>query len=238
MEKGDREVHLTEADKALAEALETLATGERGTAADAAVMRLDRALRPLVTRVAGRWRHVLEHEDALQVVWQRLLTAAHQYDRRKGPPIAWLFGVVRFAVLTRLSQLQQSRRRHPLPLVRIHSENVSGSREGHTLANYLPDPKSPAPALRAETLDLYAQTDRALRLLFSRREYEVWTRQLAGQTYQEIADALGITVKSVDNSLVRADRKLAEVHERHPTDEGFLKSLLTTGNRPRKVVQV
>lgn len=95
----------------------------------------------------------------------------------------------------------------------MRNRMVSAARRAHALSATADAPSSVATADTPEHLLERREDLRALRASLRRqlsaREYQVLTLYLRSYSYEEIAAALGVGRKAVDNALQRARRKLA-----------------------------
>ncbi|MGH7668394.1 MAG: sigma-70 family RNA polymerase sigma factor [Gemmatimonadaceae bacterium] len=142
-------------------------------------------VRYLTRRLGDRdWAEEVAQETFLRALRQREM----QNER------AWLFTVA--TNLVRDGARQESRRRRHLELLR--AEEV-----GHVV-------ESPASAM--ERAEDRAQARRALEQL-AERDREALLMREEGLNYEEIAEALGLSVGSVGTTLARARRRLVEMFE-------------------------
>lgn len=131
--------------------------------------------------------------DRARDLAQEAFVRALQHEPRK--PRAWLFQVA--ANLARDEARTVIRRKKHLVLLKSEAEAREGSAE---------DPQSRLLeqekwSLVREALDSLTEKDREALLLWD-----------AGQSYTEIADALGLAVGAVGTTLSRARRRLAEAY--------------------------
>ena len=138
-------------------------------------------------------RRLGDRDWAEEVAQETFLRALRQRDLSNER--AWLFTVA--TNLVRDAARQESRRRRHLELLRAEEA-------GRMV-------ESPATAM--ERAEDRAQARRALEQL-AERDREALLLREEGLNYEEIAEALGLSVGSVGTTLARARRRLVEMFER------------------------
>jgi RNA polymerase sigma factor (sigma-70 family) len=178
-------------------------TPTRGLSADRAeriaelYVREARVVQRCVARAANVPAAVLE--DACQVAWTRL--CAHtDVSLAPAAAISWL-------VITATREAWRQSRRRDVPV-----------------GVWLPDPEDPRelPPPARDSRDPLAVTlmreeARERLLLLTDREREFVAHQALGHSYDEIAQALGVTRRTVDRQLARARRKLRDATPDEPS---------------------
>ncbi len=137
-------------------------------------------------------RRLGDRDWAEEVAQETFLRALRQRDLSNER--AWLFTVA--TNLVRDAARQESRRRRHLELLRAEEA-------GRMV-------ESPATAM--ERAEERAQARRALEQL-TERDREALLMRDEGLSYEEIAEALGLSVGSVGTTLARARRRLVEMYE-------------------------
>ena len=165
-----------------------------------AFARLVRRCAPMVRQLATRLcRPPLETEDLAQEGLLGLLSAVRTYDSSATSFRTYATTCVRNRILSVVKRTDAARL---IPT----SELVSISDEMETQLMVTGDSEDPAQLIvrKDEEFRLHGR----LRELLSPREYDVLMLYIKAYTYEEIAQQMHISVKSVDNALQRVRRKL------------------------------
>lgn len=159
------------------------------------------AMEALIIRYTGavwnrvrRYQGISDADDLAQEGFLGLISAACRYEESRGVPFSAYAG--KCITNSIVSALRQSRNL-PLP-VGMHTASLLSQVQD---SSALPD--SVVQSRTAAARMVFAMVNR-----LSRREYQVCILICGGATYGQTANALGISVKSVDNALQRARRKL------------------------------
>ncbi len=175
-------------------ALAALAADGSGEAFDLLAQRMA----PMMHRFAMQYHNVpgIDAEDLLQEGLLALLAAVHAYQPELSAFRTFVASCVRFRMLSLV-------RRH-LPAGDFETP------ETEEILSVFPD------AGQADPASLLIEQEEAQRLYHRLRErltpleYRVLTAHLAGTSYKEIAKALAVTEKTVDNALQRVRKKLSK----------------------------
>ncbi len=137
-----------------------------------------------------------EAEDAAQETFLRAYARLRQYDSEHKFS-TWLFSIANHYCIDRL-------RRRRATLVSIDDNPVLENLEGDELR---PEPAAVVQEQRVEVQRLLFQLEPEYRQPLILRYWEEYS-------YEEIADALGLTVAAVKSRLFRARKQLADLYER------------------------
>ena len=159
---------------------------------------LAQRMAPMMRAIALRYQRVpgLETEDLLQEGLLGLFGAVYAYRDESGSFSAFAGTCVRNRMVSLVRRL-------------LPTGDAELSETGEVLSA-IPD------AGQADPISLVIAQEEAQRLVRGLREklttleYRVLTAHLAGKRYKEIAQALAITEKAVDNALQRARQKLSK----------------------------
>lgn len=172
--------------------------------------------RPLLRRIArGYFLPYGDTEDLLQEATLGFIKAVRDFEPARGIP----FRPFAELCVTRqiITAVKTATRQKHLPLNTAISLSQPRFDEGdQTLADVLPDRWAESPEDRLERLEEASALGAAVRDVLSPYERAVAVRYLEGMSFQQIADACGTHVKSVDNALWRVKCKL----RRHLAREG------------------
>lgn len=150
----------------------------------------------ILGKVSKLSRSGLDMDDLVQECSLGLLDAAKFYDTRRG---ASLRTFASFCIDNRLRSVirrNESEKNRPM---NDYVELTEEVRSDDSLAN---------PETMLLIREDAAEQHKYIENILSKSEYAVFTRYIAGLSYEEIAAELGISVKSVDNALTRMRRKL------------------------------
>lgn len=189
------------ADKLSDEALARLAKHE--TWAEESLLE---RYKPLVrARAATYYMPGADAEDLVQEGMVGLFKAIRDYDEQKA-------GFFTFAELCITRQIisavkASTRQKHQLLNEFVSFEAKTDGQ--HALKETLSGPEQEDPEailLQRQRMD---EVQQAMETTLSELEFEVLLRHISGESYQQIAQALGKPEKSVDNALQRIKNKLA-----------------------------
>jgi len=133
----------------------------------------------------------IESEDLLQEGFLGLLDAIRSYHCDRGPFTVFADVCISNRMKTAASKAGKNRL---TPAEDYDFEQISDKHDG--AEDYV--------ILKERNFELYSKLEK----LLTQKEFEVLRFYLAGFSYKEIAARLGISKKSVDNSLSRAKQKL------------------------------
>ncbi len=170
------------------------ATGARSEAADAdlAFDRLYRSSRDDVyAYVAGMLRDGPAAEEVTATAFERAYRKRSRFDRRRGEPRAWLFGIARNAALDEL------RRRGRQAELAAEPADVEGA----------------AVEAGAESSERRLALSAALATLAPRERELIALKFFAGLANVEIADVIGVSESNAGTRLHRAVTKLREAFD-------------------------
>lgn len=162
--------------------------------------------KPLVrARAATYYMPGADAEDLVQEGMVGLFKAIRGYNAQKA-------GFFTFAELCITRQVisavkASTRQKHQLLNEFVSFEAKTDGQ--HALKDTLPGPEEEDPEailLQRQRID---EVQNAMRTTLSELEFEVLLRHISGESYQQIAAALGKPEKSVDNALQRIKNKLA-----------------------------
>lgn len=168
----------------------------------AAFTELFHRYRPIAARMATRFTgNTADADDLVQEALMELLETALRYEAERGTAFRT------FAVVCMRNRMIAAARRL--------------SKGDHPFVISLDDPSLPQDTLPADDAlspeQLFAGKERAeelrmqMRDVLSGREWEILCLLAGGSSYEEIAQRLQISRKSVDNAIQRARRKLRAV---------------------------
>lgn len=152
-----------------------------------------------------------DRDDLLQEATLAFIKAVNRYDGTKGAAFSsFAYAVAKKRILD-VVKLSKGKKYSPLnQAAPITHEYRDGEGEG--------DYSDDAAELR-NPIDSYIEEENevrlseALRSVLGEREREVLELYLAGSTYNEIGEKLGISPKTVDNTLTRIKKKLRDKKE-------------------------
>lgn len=145
-----------------------------------------------------------EAEDALQEVFLRVFRARERYE-----PTArfstWLYRIATNYCLNALKARRSDR------WTSLHA--VDG--DGESYLPEIPSEREPAPEERAEKAETAALVRQAVERLPDSQRMAIVLNKYHGQSYQEVAEAMDLTVMAVKSLLMRARVNLKESLARH-----------------------
>lgn len=152
-----------------------------------------------------------DRDDLLQEAILAFIKAVNRYDESKGAAFSsFAYAVAKKRILD-VVKLSKGKKHSPLnDASSITSEYRGGEGDGD-YSDGAADERTP--------IDLYIEEEReiglseALRSVLGDREREVLELYLAGNSYNEIGGKLGISPKTVDNTLTRIKKKLRDRKE-------------------------
>lgn len=193
-------------------------TDERKMLAAAAKGDAD-ALTDLIVRYTPMLRRLVapfyiagaDRDDLLQEAILAFIKAVNRYEEGKGAAFSsFAYAVAKKRILD-VVKLSKGKKYSPLnDAASITSEYRDGEGDGG-YPDDAADERTP--------IDLYIEEEReiglseALRSVLGEREREVLELYLAGNSYNEIGGKLGISPKTVDNTLTRIKKKLRDKKE-------------------------
>jgi RNA polymerase sigma factor (sigma-70 family) len=166
----------------------------------------------IVSHACARHSRQLEYPDALQDVWVKLLSAAKTYDPSR-PAAPFIATIARRSLSTQVTLQGAHRRRVNTEALReCDTEQRAGNQSTSsdvTFTTFLADHRQPWPDERAAIKELADRAHASLRDVLSPLELDAFLANVAGDTLQEIADREGVPLKSADNAVERARKKLS-----------------------------
>jgi RNA polymerase sigma-70 factor, ECF subfamily len=169
-----------------------------GAAFERLVVRHQRRLHRLCLRLL---QDAAEAEEAVQDVFLKLYRRAGSFERH-GQLFTLLYRIATNLCLNRL------RRRR---LIRFVSLGGSSDRDEEETPALDPVDTAPDPRDRLEARKRWALVRRTIERLPTNQRAVLLLVRLEGLSYQETADALGISLGAVESRLFRAMRRLADV---------------------------
>lgn len=143
---------------------------------------------------ARQFQGIVDVEDLAQEGFLGLMSAVKSYDAVRGVPFS---AYAATCVRNRMISAVRGCCNLPLPVGDAYASPLSQVRD-----------TSPLPDAIAESCDAYSTYLCTMVNCLSRREYQVCMLIMNGATYRQVAEQMHMSVKSVDNALQRARRKL------------------------------
>lgn len=150
----------------------------------------------ILNKVSKLSRSGLDMDDLVQECSLGLLDAAKGYDTRRGASLRTFASICIDNRLRSVIRRSASERNRPM---NDYVELTDEVRSDDSTAN---------PETMLLIREDAAEQHKYIEKILSKSEYAVFTKYIAGLSYEEIAAELGISVKSVDNALTRMRRKL------------------------------
>lgn len=148
---------------------------------------------PVIMHYVGKYCNPADREDAIQEATLALYSAVKTFDSEKSSFSTFATLCIKRSVI---GTLRNSKKNRAIP-----SELVSSIEEVEVVDS------NSAEKIFFEKQE-YENLIKSIKLELSSLEYKVLNLFLSGKKYSDIAKALDITEKSVDNSLARIRRKL------------------------------